>query len=72
MKTILLCGHKSQYCFAHVEPLLRSNLNIISVVLATDKRWNIFKEKLSGEKIHSDNSHGQKIKMILKNLFYKV
>ena len=48
MRVIFLCGHKSPYGLAHLEPLLHSDFEIIAVVLATDKRWNIFRDKLSG------------------------
>lgn len=68
MKTVFFCGHKSAYGLAHLVPLLQSNFNIIGVVLATDKRWNVFREKLSGKSHCSYNSYWQRIKMIVKKL----
>ncbi len=53
MKVIFLCGHQSPYGLAHLEPLLKSDFEIVAVVLATDKRWNISREKLLGENFYS-------------------
>ncbi len=48
MRVIFFCGHKSPYGRAHLEPLLQSKFNVVAVILATDKRWNIFSKKLLG------------------------
>lgn len=68
MKTIFFCGHKSPYGLAHLKPLLQSNFNIVGVVLATDKIWSVFREKLSGKNYYLYSSCKQKIKMIVKKL----
>lgn len=49
MKIFFLCGHKSPYGVAHFLPLLDTRFEIAALVLATDKRWSIFREKLSGK-----------------------
>lgn len=49
MKTIFLCGHKSPFGRAHLVPLLTSDFNVSAVVIATDKRWGLFRESLAGK-----------------------
>jgi methionyl-tRNA formyltransferase len=69
MKTIFFCGHQSPYGLAHLEPLLKSKFTIIAVVLASDKRWKIFREKLVGRRfipISNSSRTFPKIKSLLK------
>lgn len=68
MKVIFFCGHKSPYGLAHLKPLLESNFNIVGLVLATDKTWNAFREKLSGKIYYPYSSYKQRVKIILKKL----
>lgn len=49
IKVVFLCGHKSRYGLAHLEPILESKFNVAAVVIADDKRWKEFGEKLNGE-----------------------
>jgi methionyl-tRNA formyltransferase len=75
MRVIFLCGHKSPYGLAHLEPLLHSDFEIIAVVLATDKRWNIFRDKLSGKNFHPNkgfisNKYGM-LRTFLRNFKIK-
>lgn len=56
MKTIFFCGHKSRYGLAHLSLFLRSKLSVTLVVLATDKRWNLFHESLTGESNHTSKN----------------
>ena len=51
MKVVFLCGHQSPYGLAHLVPILKSQFDISEVVLATDKRWDIFRASLSGKPI---------------------
>ena len=48
LKTIFLCGHQSRFGLAHLKPVLEE-FNVLAVVIATDERWAIFRNKLSGE-----------------------
>ena len=69
MKIVFLCGHQSPYGIAHLEPLLKSDLEIVAIVLATNKRWNIFREKLSGKDFYSNKgfiaNQFKKLKLIV-------
>lgn len=49
MRILFFCGHKSAYGLAHLKPLSETNFEIVAVVLATDKRWKLFTEKLLGD-----------------------
>lgn len=73
MKTVFFCGHKSPYGLAHLESLLQSNFNVIAVVLATNKRWKIFSEKLSGKSYYSSNRYTiiEQLNRQIRNLIKK-
>lgn len=47
---LFFCGHESPYGLAHLDPLIHSRFELISVVMATQERWSIFRHLLSGEK----------------------
>jgi len=49
MRTVFFCGHKSPYGRSHVLPLLTSAFEVVAIVLATEKKWELFREKLSGK-----------------------
>jgi methionyl-tRNA formyltransferase len=73
IRVIFLCGHKSPYGLAHLNPLLQSNFDIISVVLATDERWDIFSEKLLGKNYYPENYPAIiRLNQIIKMLVIKI
>ncbi len=47
-RVVYFCGHRSDYSMAHLEPIL-SNFDVLAVVIATDERWRIFIEGLTGK-----------------------
>jgi methionyl-tRNA formyltransferase len=53
MRTVFFCGHKSRYGLAHLKPILESGFQIVAVVLATDKRWECFREQLAGKSYYN-------------------
>ena len=70
MKIIFLCGHRSVYGRAHLEPLLKSNFEIQSLVLATDRRWAHFSSVLSGKSIEHfiEPKRNNRLKYIAKHI----
>jgi methionyl-tRNA formyltransferase len=68
MRILFLCGHKSAYGLSHFIPLLKTNFKMIAIVLSTDKRWKLFKKKLSGENYYPPS----RINKIIKNLSKKI
>jgi len=62
---LFLCGHKSPYGLAHLEPLVKSRLNIRAIVLATDNRWSIFREVLGGKSYYP---HKNSATILLKKI----
>jgi methionyl-tRNA formyltransferase len=61
MRVLFFCGHKSPYGAAHLEPLLKTRFKMSAVVLGTDERWKLFRERLRG-----------KISSSPKRQFYKI
>ena len=49
LRTLFLCGHKSPYGLAHLKPILDSSFDVVAVVLASNARWSIFRESLTGK-----------------------
>lgn len=47
VKTIFLCGHQSRYGLAHLQSIL-NEVDVLTVVVATDERWNYFRKRLGG------------------------
>lgn len=56
LRTIVFCGHKSPYGLAHLAPILESELEVIAVVIATDKRWQHFWDSLGGKVYYQTDS----------------
>lgn len=49
-RVLFFCGERSPWGRAHLEPLLEeSRVELAGVVLATEARWAVFREKLTGE-----------------------
>lgn len=46
-RAVFLCGHRSRYGAAHLEPI-RRHFDLAGVVLASDQRWETFSAALSG------------------------
>ena len=73
MRVIFFCGHKSPYGSVHLKPLLQSNFDIVAVVIATDKRWDIFRERLVGEDYYfGKDSAIKRLGWIIKTLIKKL
>jgi len=71
IKVVFFCGHKSPYGLSHLKPLLHSKFDVIAVILATDKRWSIFHEKLLGKNYYPQKGSiieqlKQRIKEVIK------
>lgn len=71
MKTILFCGDKVPYGFAHIQELLQSKFNLIGVVLPTLRKRHALLEKYTGERIGSFDRNKQRIKAIIKKYISK-
>jgi len=71
MKTILFCGDKVPYSFAHIQELLQSKFSLIGVVLPTLRKRHALLEKYTGERIGSYDLYKQKIKALLKKYISK-
>jgi methionyl-tRNA formyltransferase len=67
LKTIFFCGHKSPYGYAHLKPVL-DEFQVMAVVIATDERWAIFQEKLSGKSHEREGMIGQLRELARRNL----
>lgn len=73
MRVIFFCGHKSPYGLVHLEPLVQSKFEIIAIVLATNKRWGFFREKLLGKAYyHSKNSTMKRVYQGIKVMIKKI
>ena len=78
LKTIFFCGHQSRYGLAHLKPVLEG-FNVLAVVIATDERWGIFRNRISGESYNTIGkfsifmraiiTHTNKIRSFTKNIF---
>lgn len=56
LKVLFFCGHKSPYGLAHLIPILESRFDVIAVVVATEDRWDCFRETLSGKSYYRTES----------------
>lgn len=54
MKVVFFCGDQSRYGIGHLIPLLESEFQIAKVIIATPKRWQIFRETLQGERYYEE------------------
>jgi len=70
MKIIFLCGHRSVYGRVHLEPILKSNFKIQSLVLATDRRWAHFHSVLSGKSLENfiESKKKSRLKYLAKRI----
>src|SRR5215203_545744 len=51
-RVVFLCGDRSPYGLAHLEPILSAGFEVIAVVVPTDERWQRFRESLLGKRFH--------------------
>lgn len=73
MKTIFFCGHKSAYGMAHVEPLLKTAMNVKKIVIADNEQWKLFKNKINGcDYDYIDSLIFKKILIKIKKIIYNV
>jgi len=56
-RIIFFCGHKSLYGLEHFLPLANSRFKIIGIVIASEKRWKIFRECLNGIDYINENRY---------------
>lgn len=54
MKVVFFCGDQSRYGIGHLLPLLESKFQIDKIVIATPKRWKIFRQALQGKKYYKE------------------
>lgn len=57
MKVVFFCGDQSRYGIGHLLPLLESKLQIDKIIIATPKRWKIFRQALQGEKYYKEQDY---------------
>jgi methionyl-tRNA formyltransferase len=58
--TIFLCGHHSRYGLAHLEPLLAEpRFDVKLIVLASEARWQHFRELLSPDEVFTNALKGR-------------
>lgn len=70
MKVLFICGHKSRYGAAHIKPLLQSRIKPQKIIIATDTRWEIFRNKLQGEQYYKEKEYFSfNIKTTIKKIF---
>ena len=70
LKTIFFCGHQSPYGRAHLLPVLKE-FDVQVVVVATDSRWKVFRQALSGKSYYSPReefSAFNTVKVLVKKL----
>lgn len=73
MRIFFFCGHKSPYGISYLKPLLHSIFDIGAVVIATDKRWDIFSEKLLGKIYYPYRDSGiERLKCRIKKVIKKL
>jgi len=70
LKAVFFCGHQSQYGLAHLIPLT-DEFDIKVVIIGTDARWNVFRQKLIGEAYYANPSDTYLFN-ILKSLAKKI
>lgn len=55
VKIAFFCGHKSPYGLAHLAPLFQE-FDVKVVIVATEERWKVFQDRLSGEAYYEPRS----------------
>jgi methionyl-tRNA formyltransferase len=78
LRTIFFCGHQSRYGLAHLKPVLEE-FNVLAIVIATNERWGIFRNKISGESYNTIGkflqfkrtiiTHTNKMRSFTENVF---
>lgn len=72
MKVIFFCGDQSRYGVAHLNPLLASRFTVSKVIIATQERWDIFRQALQGERYYNEkNAIRWNLKSLIKAIFPK-
>jgi methionyl-tRNA formyltransferase len=54
VKVVFFCGDQSRYGAGHIKPLLESRFTVSKVVLATQERWEVFRQALNGEQYYKE------------------
>lgn len=72
MNTIFFCGHKSSFGKNFINSLIKSELNIKMIILATDDRWKYFRKKLSGNNNIPNNDLFHHISIIINSIIRKL
>ena len=57
MKVVFFCGDQSRYGIGHLMPLLESKFQVSKVIIATPKRWKMFRQALQGEKYYEEKDY---------------
>ena len=57
MKVVFLCGEQSRFGIGHLMPLLESKFQVCNVIIATPRRWKIFRQALQGEKYYVEKDY---------------
>lgn len=57
MKVVFFCGEQSRFGIGHLMPLLESKFQVCKVIIATPKRWKIFRQALQGEKYYVEKDY---------------
>lgn len=71
-RLLFFCGERSRWGIAHLLSLLsNTQVEVVAVVLATDKRWTIFRQAIGGQEPHIGFSLVDSLKKIIKSLLKK-
>lgn len=67
MNVVFFCGDQSRYGVAHLKPLLASRFKISKVIIATQLRWDMFRQSLQGEQFYIEKkSIGLDVRSLVK------
>lgn len=71
-KVVFFCGHESPYGFAHLAPILQEQrFRVMAVVIATEARWNHFRQVLTGSPRPGASARSRRPKRLSRNFSYR-
>jgi|RifCSP13_3_1023840.scaffolds.fasta_scaffold09621_2 methionyl-tRNA formyltransferase len=60
LRTLFFCGDRSPYGLSHIGPVLDA-FNVDAIVVATEARWNLFKDALAGKKYQTTDREAKPV-----------
>lgn len=71
-KVVFFCGHESPYGFAHLAPILQEQrFRVMAVVIATEARWDHFRQALTGSPRPRASAWSRRLKRLARNVSYR-